>query len=77
LYLWQTFFLHFQSAQVFGGETIFNTFPGNWLAILIVASCSYYFIEQPALRLRVRLMNRRRTAAVPISALQAAPKLEN
>lgn len=59
LYLWQTFFLHYESVKVFGGNTIFNTFPGNWFSALAVAAFSYYVIEQPALRLRDRVMARR------------------
>ncbi len=52
LYIWQTFFLHYNNIRVFGGETWMNTFPGAWVCIFAIAAFSYYFIEQPALRLR-------------------------
>ena len=60
IYIWQTLFLHLNNPQVFNplgrfGSWI-STFPGNWLAILIVASLSYYVVEQPALRTRVRVI---------------------
>jgi peptidoglycan/LPS O-acetylase OafA/YrhL len=52
LYIWQTFFLHYNNIPIFGGETWLNTFPGNWVCIFAVAVFSYYLVEQPALRLR-------------------------
>jgi peptidoglycan/LPS O-acetylase OafA/YrhL len=52
LYIWQTFFLHHDSKDVFGGSTIWNSFPTNWLCILAMAVFSYYCIEQPSLRVR-------------------------
>ena len=52
LYIWQTFFLHESSSQVFGHSGLYNTFPTNWLCILAVAVLSFYAIEQPSLRLR-------------------------
>jgi peptidoglycan/LPS O-acetylase OafA/YrhL len=57
IYIWQTLFLHHGNEAIFGPSLKFiSTFPGNWLAILIVAEVSYYGVEQPALRLRTRLM---------------------
>ena len=58
IYLWQTFFLHERNLEVFGGHYWINTFPGNWLAILVCAVISYYAVEQPALRLRDRWVRR-------------------
>ncbi|HZY61166.1 MAG TPA: acyltransferase [Edaphobacter sp.] len=59
IYIWQTLFLHHDNAAVFGPHLkSISTFPGNWIAILLVAEISYYMIEQPALRLRTRLMKR-------------------
>jgi len=52
LYIWQTFFLHYNNIPVFGGERWINTFPGSWIALFAVATFSYYAVEQPALRLR-------------------------
>jgi peptidoglycan/LPS O-acetylase OafA/YrhL len=60
LYIWQTFFLHHQSIQVFGRNGWWNTFPTSWLSILAVAVFSYYCVERPSLRLRdvfLRRMN--------------------
>ncbi len=59
LYLWQTFFLHSMNEKVFGGRFFWNTFPGNWLAILLAATASFYLVERPALRLRDMLMRQR------------------
>jgi peptidoglycan/LPS O-acetylase OafA/YrhL len=57
IYIWQTLFLHRGNEAIFGPSLKFiRTFPGNWLAILIVAEISYYVVEQPSLRLRTRLM---------------------
>ena len=56
IYLWQTLFLHGSSVAIFGGQTIFNTFPGNWIAILVVAEISFYVVERPSMRLRNWLM---------------------
>jgi len=57
IYLWQTLFLHEASNSVFGPSLAFvNTFPGNWIAILLVAELSFYLVEQPSLRLRNRLI---------------------
>jgi peptidoglycan/LPS O-acetylase OafA/YrhL len=61
IYLWQTLFLHTNNSQIFGTQpeiaTWVSTFPGNWLAILIVASISYYFVERPSLRARSTLIH--------------------
>ncbi|MBN9616438.1 MAG: hypothetical protein BGO25_02110 [Acidobacteriales bacterium 59-55] len=57
IYVWQTLFLHHNNASVFGSSLKFvSTFPGNWIAVLLVAEFSYHLVEQPALRLRNRLM---------------------
>jgi peptidoglycan/LPS O-acetylase OafA/YrhL len=60
IYIWQTLFLHDSNRQVFAPLGRFgilvSTFPGNWFAILIVACFSYYVVEQPALRARVRII---------------------
>jgi peptidoglycan/LPS O-acetylase OafA/YrhL len=60
IYIWQTLFLHHNNWQVFAPlgrfGTMVSTFPGNWLAILIVAGLSYYVVEQPALKARVRII---------------------
>ena len=60
LYIWQTFFLHHLSIQVFGRDGWWNTFPGSWLCILAAAAFSYYCVERPALRLRDVLLRRMR-----------------
>jgi peptidoglycan/LPS O-acetylase OafA/YrhL len=58
IYIWQTLFLHHSNEAIFGPSLKFiYTFPGNWLAILLVAEISYYAVEQPSLRLRNRLMH--------------------
>jgi peptidoglycan/LPS O-acetylase OafA/YrhL len=58
IYLWQTLFLHAQNATVFGPSLkLISTFPGNLVAILLVAEFSYHVVEQPSLRLRGRLIN--------------------
>ncbi|MEO6815247.1 MAG: acyltransferase [Edaphobacter sp.] len=57
IYIWQTLFLHRGNEVIFGPSlTIISTFPGNWLAVLLVAEFSYYVVEQPSLRIRTRLM---------------------
>jgi len=56
IYLWQTLFLHHLNYQVFGRYSWIGSFPSNWIAILIVAAFSYYVIEKPSLRLRLRLI---------------------
>jgi len=56
IYLWQTLFLHSSNSEVFGPLPFIGTFPGNWLGVFLVANFSYYVIEQPALRMRVRLI---------------------
>jgi peptidoglycan/LPS O-acetylase OafA/YrhL len=60
IYLWQTLFLHENNIEVFGSRVgpmgWISNFPGNWIAILIVACGSYYLVEQPALRVRAHLI---------------------
>jgi peptidoglycan/LPS O-acetylase OafA/YrhL len=56
LYLWQTFFLHHDNVTVLGHATWWSTLPGAWLAISLCGVTSYYLIEQPALRLRARVL---------------------
>jgi peptidoglycan/LPS O-acetylase OafA/YrhL len=57
IYIWQTLFLHRGNEALFGPSLkLISVFPGNWLAILLVAEFSYYVVEQPSLRLRNRLM---------------------
>ena len=57
IYVWQTLFLHHNNASLFGSPLkVVSTFPGNWIAVLLVAEFSYHLVEQPALRLRNRLM---------------------
>jgi peptidoglycan/LPS O-acetylase OafA/YrhL len=59
MYLWQTLFLHVQNATVFGPSLrIISTFPGNWIAILVVAELSHRLVELPALNIRNRLLRR-------------------
>jgi peptidoglycan/LPS O-acetylase OafA/YrhL len=56
IYIWQTLFLHVQNSSVFGPQAIIGRFPGNWAGFLLLASFSYYVIEQPSLRLRDRVI---------------------
>jgi peptidoglycan/LPS O-acetylase OafA/YrhL len=58
LYIWQTFFLHHDNVAVFERECWFNAAPGAWVCLLAVAALSYYAVEQPALRLRDRVLLR-------------------
>lgn len=60
LYIWQTFFLHYRSIEVFGRDGWWNTFPTNWLCILAAAIFSYYCVERPSLRLRDMVLRRLR-----------------
>jgi peptidoglycan/LPS O-acetylase OafA/YrhL len=60
LYIWQTFFLHRLNVQVFGRNGWWDVFPASWICILIVATASFYCIEQPALRLRDLFLRRMR-----------------
>lgn len=72
IYVWQSLFLHHRNADVFGPSlTFISTFPGNWIAILIAAELSFYLIEQPALRLRNRLMRH-----LPSASSKTAPLVE-
>jgi peptidoglycan/LPS O-acetylase OafA/YrhL len=52
LYIWQTLFLHHSNISILGHPAWWNTLPGSWLCILVVALFSYYVIEQPSLRVR-------------------------
>jgi len=56
IYLWQTLFLHHLNVVVFGSLTWISTFPGNWAGFFLLATFSYYVVEQPSLRLRSRLI---------------------
>ena len=49
LYLWQQVFLNRR------GEAVVQSFPLNLALVMLVAVASYYVIEQPCLRLRVRI----------------------
>jgi len=60
LYIWQTFFLHYLSIQVFGWDGWWNTFPTSWLCIFAAAAFSYYCVERPSLRLRDIVLRRLR-----------------
>ena len=58
-YIWQTFFIHPAN------PTWANRLPWSLASIWLVAALSYYFIEQPSLRLRRRIERRwRRDSAV-------------
>jgi peptidoglycan/LPS O-acetylase OafA/YrhL len=73
IYIWQTLFLHHSNGTVFGPSLrLISTFPGNWIAILIVAEISYHLVEQPSLRLRNRLMRH-----LPSASSKAAPLAEH
>jgi peptidoglycan/LPS O-acetylase OafA/YrhL len=72
IYIWQTLFLHHLNASVFGPSLkIVSTFPGNWIAVLIVAELSYNLVEQPSLRLRNRLMRH-----IPVKSAKSVPLVE-
>jgi peptidoglycan/LPS O-acetylase OafA/YrhL len=61
IYLWQTLFLHINNASVFGSwRPYIGSFPGNWLAVLVVASLSFYLVEKPSLHLRDRIIKQYR-----------------
>ena len=68
-YLWQTLFLHHGSVQLFGGSTVLNTFPGDWIAVFAAALFSYHIIEKPSLRLRTALTRRHRLRSAAGHAL--------
>lgn len=53
LYVWQEFFLIHTSVLYPAG--VLNVFPYNLMSLFVVASCSYYFIENPMQRLGKRL----------------------
>lgn len=58
IYLWQTLFLHHFNGPVFAPLPWLGSPPANWLGILLLAELSYLAVEQPALRLRTRLLRR-------------------
>ncbi len=61
IYLWQTLFLHARNVSVFRSmDKYIGNFPGNWVAVWIVATLSFYLVEKPSLRLRDRLITRLR-----------------
>ena len=65
LYLWQQVFL-------LGLPQLQRLYPYNILLAVLAACASYYFVEQPALRLRNRRARRKRAAvAVPELAAEA------
>jgi peptidoglycan/LPS O-acetylase OafA/YrhL len=67
LYLWQQPFLQ-RSSSAF-----VHSFPVNLIATAAAALLSYYLIERPLLRLRVRLFERRPTEASPKVAVSTPP----
>ena len=73
MYLWQTLFLHHLNTNVFAGVSWLGQIPLNWIAIYLVAEISYRFVEQPALRLRNRLLHSHRVyeAAAAKNAVRA------
>ncbi|MDQ2832707.1 MAG: acyltransferase [Acidobacteriota bacterium] len=72
IYIWQTIFLHEDSASLWGAAHAYvGTFPGSWLAVLGVASLSFYLIEKPSLRLRNRLITSLRLYAARRQAARA------
>jgi len=70
LYLWQTLFLNPARVTVFGRYGWWNKFPTPWICILALAVFSFYCIEQPALRLRDRIMRKWK----PAESLRPAPE---
>jgi peptidoglycan/LPS O-acetylase OafA/YrhL len=67
LYLWQQPFVQ-RSSSAF-----VHAFPMNLICTAVAALLSYYLIEQPMLRLRVRLFDRRPTVAPPKAAVSTPP----
>lgn len=67
LYLWQQPFIN-RSSSAF-----IHSFPMNIIATAGAALLSYYLIERPLLRLRVRLFDRRPTEASPKVAASTPP----
>jgi peptidoglycan/LPS O-acetylase OafA/YrhL len=59
IYIWQTFFLHVAN------PTLLNRYPWNLLCLLGTALLSYYFVEQPSLRLRDRILGKDPRASTP------------
>jgi peptidoglycan/LPS O-acetylase OafA/YrhL len=73
IYLWQTLFLHNANATVFGPTRRYiGSFPGNWLAVLVVASLSFYLVEKPSLRLRNRFITTLHLYRTKQEAIRAA-----
>lgn len=73
IYLWQTLFLHEDSASLLGAAHAYvGTFPGSWLAVVAVASLSFYLVEKPSLRLRNRLITSLRLYTAKRHAARAA-----
>jgi len=72
IYIWQTFFLHHNSRQVFGGDTVFNSLPTSWFFILVAAELSYWLVERPSLLLRSRIESRWRKSRSPEPASVSA-----
>lgn len=70
LYLWQQMFMTHHNTTVFGGLTILGL-----LALLAVAEASYWLVEQPFLRLRVRREQASRTTPVPTAPKRASAPL--
>ncbi len=52
VYLWQTLFLHPGNEGAFVWWPWLGRYPGNYLGVALAACGSYYFVEQPSLRLR-------------------------
>ncbi len=77
MYLWQTLFLHHLNAGVFAGVSWLGRFPLNWIAVLVAAELSYTLIEQPALRLRNRLLRRAHTYQAPALEVHSNDRIEN
>ncbi len=50
IYLWQEFFIYKSALWI-------NRFPQNIFLVTVVASCSYFFIEQPFLKLKSRFQS--------------------
>lgn len=64
VYIWQQLFLlHPRNALPLGK---LSAFPFNLVCVLAVASCSFYFIERPAIALGKRCYTRRVSAQLPL-----------
>lgn len=69
LYLWQQLFIPMWAIPMAFG--IAQSFPLNVILAISAAAFSYYFVEQPFIRLGKRLQNRSRAIREPV--LQSAP----